>query len=392
MTGETPIKLWDPALARRSLPNGMPITEPTKPDDATLLDERSINCLVSSASAVGWLRPRDRAYRITLHPEDAPTVFVTPSTISPNVLVTYAKLGAQIDLAQRGISVRYVATPEVAKPIGSGVTPSSAIVRASLEHVRRQLRLNARTVGRLIGLSTRRYYEFRAGEELPAKRLADIQDRVDLLSRLAGRDLAAATELSNQRTVDVAGLLSSGRLGEVEALFVATVGARATRIEPERRPTISAAEANELLAAVEGPTFGKILELVRFLAPAVDNGTAERLASALRMERNIRAVEDGAPPENEWEFLLVMRTDAIDSLRERADLILRVEAFGPTYWAAFIARESSRAWASFDYEPADPLPVPRPEETASAIETEGVWTREIEGLGISLSLFDRRTR
>lgn len=393
MTGQTPIALWDPALAKRSLPSGMPLTEPSIPEEATLLDGYAIKGLSSNANAVLWPgRLQDAAFRtFELYPQRAPTLFVTPSTISPDVLAAYSEIGWQIDLANRGISVKYVTPHEPSHAIKLDLGLSSALIRESLERLRRELRLSARVVARLIGVSTRRYYEFRAGDVPPAARLAEISDRIDFIKGLAARDLPAAAELCRRDGAAIAGFLSEGRLTEVEALFRATVHERATMLAPEERPDISGLEASDLLAIVEGPAFRKVLRLVRFLAPAVDARTTDRAAAALRMEKNIHAVEIGDPVEDDWEFLLVMQPDAIAGLRERADTILRGEAFDLDAWTAFVAGESERAWGAFDYRPAAPLDPEPPEEAPAAIDAGG-WQPDLVALGVDLSLYDRRAR
>ncbi len=394
MTGQTPVGLWEPRLARRSLPNGMPLADLSRPGEATLLDANVIKGLFSSADAVVWpADPHDAAFRtIDFYPEDVPTLIATPSTISPDLLAAYGEIASQFGVLNQGVMVRYVTTPEPPAVTGPALGLSAAAIRESLEHLRRELRLSARVLASLIGVSRRRYYEFRAGDEPPAARLAEIRDRVDFINRLAARDLPAAAELCRRHGAEVANLLAEGRLVEVEGLFRSTTRERATILAPRERPEISGPEANELLAVAEGPAFRKILGLVRYLAPTVDARTPERAAAALRMEKNIHAVEDGDPVGDDWEFLLVMRPEAVAGLRERADAAIRTEAFDPETWAAFVASESERAWAAFDYRPAGPAEAGPPEEVVLAVEAAGGWQPDLAGFGVDLSLFDRRTR
>jgi len=393
MTGQTPVELWEPALARRSLPNGMPLTEPSRPEEATLLDAYAIKGLESGFNAIGWREHHDEAMfrTIELYPEDTPTLFVTPSTISARILAVYADIGSQIDFASQGISVRYVTSQESVAGSGSGGEPP-VVVRESVERLRRQLGLNARVMASLIGLSKRRYYEFRAGDVLPEARLADIRDRVAMIERLVVRDLPAVVDLCRLHSTALADLLSSRRFAELEALFSTTVHSRATHLAADEAPRISAAEANELLTLVEAPAFRKLLRFVRFLAPALDNSTTERAGAALRMEKNIRAVEEGDPVEDEWEFLLVMQTDAIGGFRERADSFLRAEAFDSDTWAAFMTSESVRAWEAFNYKPADPPTADNQGEAVPPIVMTDGWLPDLAALGVDLSLYDRRTR
>ena len=394
MTGQTPVGLWEPRLARRSLPNGMPLADPSRRGGATQLDASAIKGLFSSADEVVW--PADasdampRSYEF--YPVDAPTLIVTPSTVSLDLLAAFAENSPPIGVVNQGGMVRYITTPEPMTVIDPARELSAAVIRESLEHLRRELRLSARGVAALIGVSTRRYYEFRAGDEPPVTRLAEIRDRINIIKRLAARDLPAATELCRRDAAAVAHLLSTGRLVEVEELFRNTTRERAATFATEERPEIAEAEATELLAVVEGPAFQKILGLVRFLAPTVDNRTSERVAAALRMEKNARAVEHGDPVEDDWEFLLVLRAEAIADLRGRADVILRAEAFDPSAWAAFISSESERAWAAFDYHPASPLDAVPRKDAEPAVEAARGWQPDLARFGVDLSLYDRRTR
>lgn len=390
MTVQTPVELWEPALARRSLPNGMPLAEPSRPSEWTLLDARVVKGLSSGADEVLWpADPHDAVFRaFEFHPEDAPTLIMTPGTISPGLVTAYARIGPP----SRSLSVRYVATPALPAATGAAVGLSAAAVRESLERLRRELRLSARALASLIGVSTRRYYEFRAGDQPPPDRLAKVRDRVDFINRLAARDLSAAAELCRRRSAEVADLLTEGHFVELEELFRNTVRERATMLETKDRPAISGREANELLGVIEGPAFRKILGLIRFLAPTVDARTSERVAAALRMEKNLNAVEDGDPVEDDWEFLLVMPPEAVDGLRERAVDMIRGEAFNHDTWPAFIANESERAWAAFSYRPADATEPELPEETARGLNVVGGWQPDLAAFGVDLSLYDRRTR
>lgn len=357
MTAQTPIGLWEPALARRSMPSGMPLTGSFEPRAATL-------------------------------PEDAPIRFVTPSTISFDLLAAFAEIGE----AQRTVLVRFVASLEQHEVTGRGVELSGAVVRDSLEHLRHDLRLSAGALASLIGISKRRYYEFRAGDEPPAARLAEVRDRVEVIRSLAARDLATATELCRRRTTVIAGLLAAGRFAAVEELFQRTIRERARTLAPEERPDISTSEANVLLAVIEQPAFRKILQILRRFAPALDAKTSDRAAAALRLEKSIRAVAEGEPVEDDWEFMLVMSAEAIDDLRGRADDVIRDEGFDQEMWTAFIAGESERAWAAFDYRPADTLEAREAKKVAHAVEAADPWLSDFGHFGVDLSLYDRRTR
>lgn len=391
MTGQTPVALWEPALERRSLPSGMPLTETATHREATVLDSHAIGGLLSGGEVFGWLagvhQPRFRT--MELYPHEAPTLFVTPSTVSSDALAAYAEIGPEVELTTRGISIRYALSRDLeageARP--SPVTGSQVL--ESVDRLRESLHLSADVVAALIGLSRRRYYELRAGGNAPLARLAEIRDRVELLNRLASIDAPAVSELCRQRTADIAGLLSEGRHAEVEELARAATRRRATLSSTER-PEFSGPEAEEMLAIVEGPAFQKVLRLVRFLTPIVDAETPERAAAALQLEKNIQAVEVGDPVDDEWEFLLVMRPDAIASLRDRAAETLRDEGFDRARWSAFIADESDRAWAAHTYQPAGPV-LGQSEDVGTLFDA-GDWQPDLSALGVDLSAYDRRAR
>jgi len=391
MTDQTPFQLWEPQLARQSLPNGMPLADPASQSEATLLDAHAVKGLFSGADAVVWpthvygapLQTFDR------HTAGGPTLFVTPSVISADTLSAYADIGAQVDLANRGISVRYVTLVEPSGTTKPADRPSPATIRASVERLRRELCLSARVVSNLIGVSTRRYYEFRAGDEPPAARLAEIRDRIGFIGGLAARDLPAATELCRRHGEAIAGLLSEGRLTDVETLFRTTSRERTAILTLEAKPHVAGPDANELLAVVEGPVFGKILGLLRYVAPTIDARTPDRAAAALWMEKNIHAVEVGDRVDDDWEFLLVMHPGAIAGLRERAEVVIRAEAFDRAMWATFVADESEQAWAGFDYKPARSPAAARAGEVAAGT-TQGDWQPDFAAFGVDLSLHDRR--
>ncbi len=386
----TPIGLWEPALARHSLPNGMPLTERSEPGDWTLLDADVVNRLYSGSDEFLWpTDPSDVAFRFCeIYPEGAPTFISAPGAISAGLLAAHTQIGPP----SRSLSVRWIAKPTLPAATEQVVGLSAAAIREALDRLRQELNLSARALAKLIGVSTRRYYEFRAGEEPPPERLATIGDRVAFLHRLAARNMRVAADLCRQRTVEVADLLAEGRLDELEGLFHNAVRHRATMLETEVRPTVSSSEVDEVLGIIEAGAFGKIVQFIRYLAPTVDARTSERVAAAMRMEKSIHAVEEGDPVEDDWEFLLVMSPEAVAEFRRRADAILRDEAFGQDSWSAFLVGESERAWADFHYQPAVPSEPGLLEEVAAGLEGIDAWQPDLARYGVDLSLYDRRTR
>lgn len=390
MTAQTPVRLWDPALARRSLPNGMPLPEQPELRNWTHLDTEVVRGLSSGGDDALWAaKPTGAAYRICeIYPEDAPTFITTPDAISADLRAALA----QLDTPSRDQWLRWIVRPATATPAAPTLGQSAGAIRGAVDQLRQDLRLSARAVAELVGLSTRRYYEFRAGEDPPADRLAQIRDRVDFITRLVTRDLGAAAELCRRHTTDVAERLSNGRLTEIEDLFGKTMRERATMFVTRQRPAFSSDDAKELLGFVQGSTFGKILSLISYIAPTVDAKTAERVGVTLRLEKNLKAVEHGDPVEDDWDFLLVMPPDAINGLRERADRLVRSETFDPDSWAAFVTTESERAWAAFSYNPAGPADVGLATEDEPRGTSMADWQPNLGALGVDLSLFDRRTR
>lgn len=386
----TPIGLWEPALARHSLPSGMPLTERSEPGDWTLVNADVINRLYSGSDEFLWpADPNDVAFRFCeVYPEGAPTIISVPGAISAGLLAAHAQIGPP----SRNLSIRWIAKPTLPAATGQVVGLSAAAIREALDRLRQELNLSARALATLIGLSTRRYYEFRAGEEPPPERLATIGDRVAFLHRLAARNLRAAADLCGHRPMEVADLFAEGRLDDLEGLFRDTVRHRAAMLETEVRPAVSGGEIDELLGIIEAGAFGKIVQLIRYLAPTVDARTSERVAAAMRMEKSIHTVEEGDAVEDDWEFLLVMSPEAVAELRERADAILRDEAFSQDSWAAFLAGESERAWAHFHYQPAVAFEPGQPEDVAAGPDAIGTPQPDLARYGVDLSLYDRRSR
>lgn len=221
----------------------------------------------------------------------------------------------------------------------------------SMEKLREHLGLRAVDVAKLLGFSNvRRYYELRETRSLPPDHSNDIRDRVLAITNLAARDLEGTRDLVRHHMDEVSGLLTQGRFRDLSGLL-ASVSRERMELRALSRPPQAALEleaAGQIEAVVVQPGFALAIDALAGLVPASQQAIPERLLAWVRLERNIRAAEEGEDVDAMWDFLPAMKRTDITELRARARACLREEAFTDDLWRSFIADEAHRAWAAYD--------------------------------------------
>jgi hypothetical protein len=323
---DTPVSaVWEPRLAQRSLPNGLPLPD----EDRTLFSANAERVLLLGD-------PTEPFLELYL---SQPTVI-----LAGRRLLTVPPITGAIDVNQRVI--RYQLTTNGIIGAVSVPAPSPAsVVHAAIESVKEKLRIDWGSLLSVLDLRVRTYHTHRKAGSLPPMRLADLGARINVLARLADDDVTAARTLLALRAEDVQSAFDRADYSSVEALFQRVrhelAEANAGRTSPLAE---AAAHLDAVATVVNLPGFETA---ARAFGELRGEHVMARLSALVEVARAVDAGHEGGDIEQRWDFLPTLTHAEMDAVSERARELITAPTFTPDTWAEFVSAEAERAWDSY---------------------------------------------
>lgn len=364
MTTDSLTPVWEmPTLGMR--PSGMQLRR--QPEDAihpTILHQNAL--IVGTVVGTG-------EYRFT---------FIQEEAAKDDRLVV-------LDRLFESVLADYGAVPSTARPpVKPRVVGREAVVRR-VEWLRSALYLTAEETAAIIGLGTRRFYEFVGGKPLPEARLVEIDERVTIVDALAARDWRATVSLIRDHASETVELLDAARLAELQDLFGRIQRERSVLLRDGTGDLVQLAirHAQDLARILEAPAFDVAAKIVQWIGRS-DEHIQDRGKALLELSTTFKALEDDDQVGETWDFLYGLDADQRAAFRRRAETFIREDDFAAGRWQTLLSEESERAWNAatsvrlgsiddnvHDFAENDaPLP----------------WQLDLSSIGVDFRLYDRR--
>jgi hypothetical protein len=336
---DTPVSaVWEPRLAQRSLPNGLPLPD----EDRTLFSANAERVLLLGD-------PTEPFLELYL---SQPTGMLTGRR-----LLTVPPITGVIDVNQRVI--RYQLTTNGITGAVSVPAPSPAsVVHGAIESVKDKLGIDWGRLLSVLDLRVRTFHTHRKTGSLPSMRLPDLHARVNVLERLANYDVTATRTLLALRADEVRSAFDRADYSSVEALFQRVRHELAEADIGGRSPLADAtAQLDAVATVVNLPGFETA---ARAFGELRGEHVMARLSALIEVARAVDAGHEGGDVDQRWDFLPTLTHAEMDDLSERARELIAASTFTPDIWTEFVMAEAARAWDGYSPtvlppDPAEPL-------------------------------------
>jgi hypothetical protein len=336
MTQTSVASVWEPELTAHSLPGGLPWSSP----DETPISFDAAKIL-STADDTGqpfvgetWLcQPRERLagrWIVPSAPEFQDRIF-------------------RLERVPGGIALAVIERATDADP---------SVLFPMITETQNRLKVSADTLLDLLGLKKRTFYNHRRAHSLPGR--ADLGPRVRVLWWITEQDVEAARILVEVQRGALKAMLDEARFADVRSLFSRVRVQLAGVATPDPSETI-ASHIESLRRMAAEPAFGFAARAIEAFTQRSGTYAADRMIASVELESALRKARDGDDLDERWEFLPLLRFDAMDALRARAQTYIESAEFTPADWGAFVAAEAAHAWDAYSpfvlpAEPVEPAP------------------------------------
>jgi hypothetical protein len=200
----------------------------------------------------------------------------------------------------------------------------------------------------------RTYFTHKREGTLPGS--TSLSEKVLVLNSLADEDEAATRVLVDTKRDEIKRLLSEGQISEARHRLRRTKDAMSPTNELSDPKAIVVQHLDEVERLVAEPGFAVAAQAVEWFA---ERGALAglRVIATVQLERALRAARTGSDLPPEWDFLPLLRFDAMDAFRARAQAYLDSALFTGEGWSALVQTEADRAWATYQPVVLPPDPV-----------------------------------
>jgi hypothetical protein len=335
MTTQTPVAtVWEPQLAQRSLPGGLPW--PT--GDWTPISDNAARVLLTSQTASGSV---GEAWIPQPQPGLAERVWITfdePVAAGPHM----AERVVRYQMVPGGIIAATTESPRLA---------DAGQLHGQIVRIKDRLHVDWDTVIDLLGVPRRTFFRYRKRGELPDDRIGDLRSRISFLASAVDEDVDAARVLVATKRVDVKRLLNEARFADARLLFstVRSEVAAALTTAPVARPLDTVSRHLDALTEVLAlPGFEYAVRAVLAIGRHSSSYSVERLQALIEMERAMQQSRAGVEVDEAWDFLPTMKRVDADELRARAASFVASTDFSGEAWRSFVESEAERAWEAYN--------------------------------------------
>jgi len=312
------------------------------------------------------------------------TELVPSQRLFDEALVANPRIGAT-----RGALIAKLtpATPELIIEL-----PDQAKVLGAINEICKSLDLGVRVAAELVGVGNRRWHEYRS-DPLPLPKLLAAARLADVLARFYSNEPEILSQFFKTDEEEAISLLVSGRYIEfaqrIEDLRAEIV--RHLAAVPELR-TIPRMPGGDMLRRIaefirDRAAYNALVDLLAPPAPGIavaDMGWRRR--EGLLVEAEYQNALNLDPVSEQFEFILMLNEEDLESFRTRAQAFLDNIANTPEGWAEFLRMESERAAASYAPEVAELAPAIASDEGLQPYASE---IEEFESIGIDLATGER---
>lgn len=339
MTPTAIATVWEPRLADRSLPTGLPLG---------VHDETPISG--ASAQTLVLHDPKGLVLDDPWIPQPQPKLF------GAFVLGGPTKSGRQYRLQLVPSGITFAEVEPVAEPdpgtIHDLIAGLSARLKRPLDPILEVLDYPRRT-----------YFTHKKEGTLPGS--AALPEKVLALNSLADEDEAAARVLVDTKRDEIRRLLSEGNVTEARHRLHQAKDAMSPTDEMSHPKAIVLEHLDELERLVAEPGFVVAAQAVEWFAERGALAGA-RVIAMVQLERALRAARAGSDLAPEWDFLPLLRFVAMDAFRARAQAYVDSDVFTGEGWTGFLQTEAERVWTAYQPVVLPPDPVePAPAEGGS---------------------------
>lgn len=259
----------------------------------------------------------------------------------------------------------------------SRVYPSQQEAIQSLEQVRDLLDLTNDTCARLLGSSSRRFYEWRKGERMPWGKIQMAVRAASVIRTLLAEDPDTAAALFRDRCTEASDLIATERYGSLGQL-TAKVRAERAREQIAMNPAFqlpiaipAGVEPAAVLSAIRTPEGQAFMSILSRLMPLSNvSEVLWKVEALVEMEAALVAILEGDPVERKWLFAAGLGAAAVDELTNRVGLFLMDPTISSEAWADFLESERRAAVAQEVRDERPPV-----DDNSSTDEDEHPWGR-----------------
>lgn|GEM_PF-6091653 len=339
MTQTAVATVWEPRLADRTLPNGLPLG---------VHDETPISG--ASAQTLVVHDPKGRLLDDLWIPQPQPKLF------GSFILGDPAEAGRQyrLQLVPSGITFAEV------EPIEE---PDSSTIHDLITSLAARLKSPLDPILEVLDYPRRTYFTHKKEGTLPGS--PGLPAKVLALNSLADEDEVAMRVLIDTKRDEIKRLLGEGQITEARHLLRQAKHAMRPSSEVSDPKAIVVQHLDEVERLVAEPGFAVAAQAIEWFTERGALAGA-RVIATVQLERSLRAATAGDDLTPEWDFLPLLRFDAMDAVRARAQAYVDSDMFTGEGWNAFVQAEADRAWSAYQPVVLPPDPVePAPADGGS---------------------------
>lgn len=286
---------------------------------------------------------------------------------------------------------RYVVVVEPAGGAAQPPRPTRGGLHALLDAVQERLGVPKTTVSDVLGVSRSTFYRHEDDDAPVDGSLTEVVRRAEFLGGLSIESPDAASALLRQSRDATKQLLADNDYLSTRRLFVDTWRQIAAARPRQRGATIERLStlADRAAGLLDDPAFEQALELVTGVSPYAGEFDVERARAFADLDQAYDAVVASEPVDEDWAFLLTMRSADRATFRDEAFDLIRSAGFSRDAWLAFLDRASALAVEAYAPVILEPLPTPA---LRVAQRSEDLRDIEDEDDAEEATFYDRRVR
>lgn len=333
MTQTAVATVWEPALADRSLPGGLPWSS----EDETPISSAAAQILVSSGPSGVFLSEPWIAQ---------PLVGLTgrlqvAAGISPGLRLV------RFERVTEGIMVALVEFTRDEDP---------DLIHGLIARLKERMDIAWEPLLEVLDYPYRTFFTHRKAGILP--NIPGLAAAVRVLASMADEDPIATRTVLSGRSQEIRTLLRETNLTAVQDLF------RRTRRElaqqgrvPVDPALIVARHLDEFRTITASPEFTVAAQALEGFTQQSGLHAADRMVATVELETALAAARTGDDLTPEWDFLPILTFAEMDALRARAQQFIGSDAFTVEAWRDLVAAETARASDAYSplVLPADPV-------------------------------------
>lgn len=234
--------------------------------------------------------------------------------------------------------------------------PPPAEILGRIERLRERLDLRIEDVAKLLGISARRYHEWRHGSLMPPRRAESLLRTETVLNTLLASEPDTVKTLVRDRLDDATALIQSERYASLGQLLAEVRAARARDLaalaptSPPQFPT--GIDARTLSVVSQGEDVRALLALYESVAPWTHATSEEwRLDGILTLDAALESIDAGDPAGEQFAFMALLDEEHLHDFRARALALIRDPEATIASWEAFLDQEDERAFDLGGFEP-----------------------------------------